>query len=208
MTLYILRHGETDLHIKGVMQGWLDAPLNQNGRDLAVVTGQGMRGIRFDKCISSPLIRAKETAEIVLRESGNRIPITTDDRIREINFGEMEGRTVSEMGDAGALFFKDPFRFPGFPHGETISDVCKRTQSFLKELLETDSGETVLICTHGCATRAMLNFLYEDPAEFWRGHPPYNCSVNIVAAENKTARIVAEDKVYYDRHLIMDHYKR
>ena len=105
MILYILRHGETDLNTKGVMQGWLDAPLNRNGRELAVLTGRAMRGLHFDKCISSPLIRAKETAEIVLKESENRLTITVDDRIREINFGAMEGRTVSEMGDAGALFF-------------------------------------------------------------------------------------------------------
>ena len=64
-----------------------------------------------------------------------------------------------------------------------------------------------MICTHGCATRAMLNFLYENPSDFWRGRPPYNCSVNIVAAENGAARLVSEDKVFYDRRLVVDHYK-
>ncbi len=207
MKLYILRHGETDLNTKGVMQGWLDAPLNRNGRSLAVLTGQGMRGIAFDKCISSPLIRATETAQIVLRESKNDIPIQTDDRIREINFGAMEGRTIAEMGEAGALFFKDPFRFPGFPGGETIRGVCERTQAFLKSLIAQDDGKTYLICTHGCATRAMLNFLYENPADFWRGHPPYNCCVNIVFAEQNRPKLVAADKVYYDERLIVNHYK-
>ena len=89
MTIYVLRHGETALNAKGVMQGLLNEPLNQNGRALAVLTGQGMRGIHFDGCISSPLVRAKETAEIILRESGNDIPITVDERVREINFGDL-----------------------------------------------------------------------------------------------------------------------
>ena len=64
MTIYVLRHGETALNAKGVMQGWLNEPLNENGRALAALTGRAMaaRGIRFDFCVSSPLARAKETA--------------------------------------------------------------------------------------------------------------------------------------------------
>ena len=207
MQLYILRHSETDLNTKGVMQGWLDAPLNQHGRDLAALTGQGMRGLHFDKCITSPLIRAKETAQIVLRESGNVLPIATDDRIREINAGDLEGRKIAEIGEAGTLFFKDPFHFGGFPNGETIRDVCERTQRFLKELIAHDDGKTYLICTHGCATRAMLNFLYEDPSDYWRGRPPFNCAVNLVEVKNGAAKLIAEDKIYYDPCLAVDHYK-
>jgi len=83
MTIYIVRHGETDLNSKGVMQGQIDEPLNNVGLELAEITGKTMKGIQFDYCISSPLSRAKETAEIILRESGNDIPCTIDDRIME-----------------------------------------------------------------------------------------------------------------------------
>ena len=98
MFIYIIRHGETDLNSKGVMQGWVDEPLNESGRLLAEITGREMRtqGIRFDGCYSSPLIRAKETAEIVLRESGNPVDILCDDRIREISFGRFEGVPLAE----------------------------------------------------------------------------------------------------------------
>ena len=51
-----------------------------------------MRGIHFDECISSPLVRAKKTVEIILRESGNDSPIITDDRIKKIYFGDIEGK--------------------------------------------------------------------------------------------------------------------
>ena len=63
MKIYILRHGETTLNSKGVMQGWLDEPLNENGRKLAALSGQAMKGVHFDECISSPFIRATETAD-------------------------------------------------------------------------------------------------------------------------------------------------
>ncbi|MCR4616269.1 MAG: histidine phosphatase family protein [Clostridiales bacterium] len=208
MNLYIIRHGETDLNAKGVMQGRLDEPLNQSGRELAVLTGQAMKDIRFDYCISSPFDRAMETVKIVLRESGNNIPISTDDRICEIDFGDIEGKKLEEMGPEGYMFYMDPLHFKGFPNGEKVTDVCERTQEFLKELIAKDDGKNYLIGTHGCAVRAMVNFLYDDPSDYWRGHAPYNCSVNIVTVENGVPRLAAEDKVYYDESLIVDHFKQ
>ena len=67
MLIYIIRHGETALNVRRVKQGWLDEPLNESGRHLAVLTGQALKGVRFDECVSSPLVRARETAEILLR---------------------------------------------------------------------------------------------------------------------------------------------
>ena len=207
MIIYILRHGETALNTKAVMQGRLDEPLNENGRSLAEMTGKAMKGIHFDYCISSPLGRAKETAEIVLRESGNDIPYSIDDRIIEIDFGDMEMKKISEMGEEGSKFFMDPFHFAGFPNGETIQDVCNRTQEFLKELIKKDDGKTYLISTHGCALRGMINFLTDEPENYWLGHAPYNCSFTIIEAEGGEARIIDIDKVYYDPSLIVDHFK-
>ena len=208
MKIYIVRHGETALNAKGVMQGRLDEPLNQNGRDLAELTGQAMKGVRFDCCISSSLDRAKETARIILRESGNEIPIDIDDRIIEIDFGDLEGKKITEMGDEGLKFYFDPFHFVGFPNGETIQDVCGRTQAFLKALIAKDDGKTYLISTHGCAMRAMVNDLSDNPSDYWRGHAPDNCSFTIVEAEGGKARITDVDKVYYDPGLIVDHFKK
>ena len=208
MQIYILRHGETALNAKGVMQGRLDEPLNQSGRELAALTGKAIKGIHFDRCISSPLCRARETAELGLRESGNAPSMELDDRIQEIDFGDLEGKNLSEMGEAGILFLSDPFHFAGFPNGETIQDVCARTQAFLKELIARDDGKTYLISTHGCAMRAMVHFLTDHPADFWGGHAPYNCSFTIVEAENGDARITAVDQVFYDKSLIVDHYKQ
>ncbi len=208
MIIYILRHGETRLNAKGVMQGRLNEPLNQSGRDLAEMTGKAIKGIHFDCCISSPLDRAKETAEIILRESGNDIPIDIDDRIIEIDFGNMEEKKITEMGEEGFRFFNDPFHFAGFPNGETIQDVCDRTQEFLKELIAKDDGKTYFISTHGCAMRGMVNYLSDNPADYWFGHAPYNCSFTIVEADGGKARITDIDRVYYDPGLIVDHYNK
>ena len=68
-------------------------------------------------------------------------------------------------------------------------------------------GKTILVSTHGCAMRALLNPLYENRMDFWQGHVPYNCAVNIVEAENGQARLVARDQIYYDKDRCFDNYK-
>lgn len=206
MRIYIIRHGETNLNVKGVLQGWVDEPLNESGRSLARITGENMRDIRFDSCFSSPLVRAAETARIVLEASGNDLPLQYDDRLREISFGVAEGRHRSTLGEQGRLFFEEPFRYEPFPGGESIRQVCARTQAFLKELLARDDDKTYLLSTHGCALRAMMNYLYQDPADFWHVHVPYNCAVSILEGQGGRARLVGDDVIYYDRSLIVDRY--
>ena len=210
--IYIIRHGETSLNAQGVLQGWLDENLNDNGIRLTEITGREMREIRFDACISSPLKRARETAEIILRESGNdRVPIFFDDRIKEINFGRYEGRKLigGELPDSIAeKFFKDPFGFPGFPGGEDLYQVCTRTQDFLRELCDRDDGKTYLVSTHGCALRGMLNHLYINQNDYWHGHVPYNCVVNIVEVNSGNASLIVDDRIYYDPSEAVDQYTK
>ncbi|MBP5726927.1 MAG: histidine phosphatase family protein, partial [Clostridia bacterium] len=87
--LYIIRHGKTDWNVRHKMQGRTDIPLNEEGRQMAEAAREEYRDIHFDICFSSPLIRAKETAEILLRD--RNIPILTDDRLLEMSFGRFEG---------------------------------------------------------------------------------------------------------------------
>jgi len=69
MKLLIMRHGETFWNTEGRLQGQTDIPLDEEGRKMAVSCGQGMRDVTVDLCISSPLLRASETAELVLHEN-------------------------------------------------------------------------------------------------------------------------------------------
>lgn len=205
MRIYIVRHGETEANKKGYLQGWSNDPLNENGILLAQLTGRGMKGIRFDHCISSPLSRAKETAEIILRESGNSIPVSFDDRIKEMNFGSYERMDIRD--EKIVRFLKEPDVNFKFPKGESATELMIRTQEFLKELIAKDDDKTYLVSTHGCALRAMLNFLYDNPDDFWHGHVPYNCCVNIIEANDGAPTLISDDKIYYGQELAIDRYK-
>ena len=216
MLIYIVRHGETKSNVEGKLQGWTDDPLNENGIALAEITGKEMRGIKFDACYSSPLQRAWKTAEIVLQESGNAgVPVQFENSIKEIRMGIYEGKKF-RPGERDAvidenqlkLFFTDTFRFAGFPGGETVKQVCARTQAFLKSLTARDDGKTYLLATHGFALRSMLNYLYDDPSDFWHGHVPYNCSVNVIKVEDGRVKLIEDDKIYYDRGRVVDRYEK
>ena len=87
--LYIMRHGRTDWNDAYKLQGRTDIPLNDAGRRMAQEAAQRYREVSFDVCFCSPLIRARETAEIFLK--GRDTPILFDDRLKEMCFGVCEG---------------------------------------------------------------------------------------------------------------------
>jgi len=212
MLLYVVRHGETSSNAEGRLQGQSNDPLNENGIRLAEITGQGLKAVHFDACISSPLIRAKQTAEIILQQSGNTgVQIEFDDRIKEINFGVYEGKhlgTDELPRDEADNFLHAPFDFRGFPEGENIRQVCARTQGFLKEICSRGDDKTYLVTTHGCALRCMLNFLYENSEDFWHGHVPYNCCVNVIEAKNRRIKLIEDDRMFYDFGDTVDRYAK
>lgn len=205
MRIYIVRHGETNANREGYLQGWTNEPLNENGREIAKITGLGMNGIKFDYCISSPLSRARETAEIILRASRNYVSMELENRIKEINFGDFE--RISIKDERVIQFLQQPDIDYKYPNGESISDVMCRAQAFLRELINRNDGKTYLVSTHGCTLRAMLNYLYSNPIEFWHGHVPYNCCVNIIETEGEKCRLIADDLIYYNKDLVIDRYK-
>lgn len=215
MKLYLIRHGETDWNVQGRMQGQTDIALNQNGIDLAKVTAQGMADISFDLCITSPLKRARQTAEIIL--GGKDIPVIEDGRIAELCFGSWEGLgcrkenyEVPAPMEQFRQFYTDPLHFVPAADGETIAELCERTGQFWRELIgnEKYQDKTILIATHGCAVRAILRNVYEDKSDYWHGRVPANCAVNIVEVTDGKAVLKEADKIYYDPAAAVDHFTR
>ena len=204
MILYIVRHGETDWNKARRVQGFSDIPLNEYGRHLARQTAEGMKEIRFDLAYTSPLIRAKETAEIILE--GRNIPLIESDGIKEMGFGAYEGMCVTgkektaEM-EAFQKFFSDTGNFVPAEGGESIADVMERTGSFLRELCTNPDlqGKHILLSTHGAAMTAFLNHIRGnlESADFWKWHVPANCAVTTVEVKEGVPAILEESKVYY-----------
>lgn len=211
MRLYIIRHGETLWNVEGRLQGQTDTQLDENGIRLAKVTAEGMRDIPFDLAISSPLSRALDTAKIILE--GRKVPILTDNRITELSFGDWEGLGCHKdnyeiPSEHFSDFYLNPMKFVPGEGGETIPQLCSRTREFYEELTANPEyqDKTILIASHGCAVRAILNNVYQDKEDFWRGHVPMNCAVNIVDVVDGVSTLVEEDKVYYGKEDCVDFY--
>ena len=201
MLLYVLRHGVTRWNKLKKVQGTMDIPLAPEGIELAEKTGKALRDVPFDICFTSPLTRARQTAQCVLGD--REIPVIEDKRIQEIDFGVLEGTLFKDaqgkiVSREMEIFFEDPLNFKRPENGENISDILKRTREFWIEKT-TDpalADKTVLVSSHGCAVRALLQNIYQDPAHFWHGCVPPNCSINLVEVKDGKIRLLEEDKVY------------
>ena len=203
MKLYVVRHGETKWNALHKVQGVVDIPLAEAGIILAQKTGEALKNVHFDVCFTSPLQRARQTAELILGEQKDNVPVITDDRIREINFGVLEGMVCRDkdenyLNEDMKTFFTDPLHFKRPEDGENISDVIQRTREFWEEKKNDPAlqDKTVLVTSHGCAVRALLQNIYKDPENFWHGCIPPNCSVNLIEVTDGRARFLEEDKVY------------
>ncbi|MCU6685636.1 histidine phosphatase family protein [Dorea acetigenes] len=203
MKLYFVRHGETDWNKARKIQGQVDIPLNEFGRMLAKKTAKGLADIPFTVCYTSPMGRAKETAELIL--AGRDVPIVIDERIVEMGFGEYEGKCCSKKGwelpDNFHCFFTDPVNYIAPKGGEGFADVKKRTGDFLEELYQKEEykDSNILITTHGAALAGLLNNIKKRSlAEYWGVGVHKNCAVTEVLVEEGVPRIIFENKVYYD----------
>ena len=95
MKLYMLRHGRTLWNEAGKLQGRTDIALSEEGRRSALETGEELADVSFSAAFSSPLARARETAELILR--GRDVPVQTDERLVELSFGSAEGMYLSDL---------------------------------------------------------------------------------------------------------------
>lgn len=168
--LYIMRHGKTDWNAARRIQGHTDIPLNEEGRQMAIDAREKYRGIKFDVCYCSTLIRAKETAQLFLEGSGT--PIIEDTRLMEMSFGIYEGYSNVDAipGCPIIPMFNDPPNYKGVEGGETFQQLADRTGEFLREVAIplSEEGKNVLLVAHGATNCSIAGHIRGIPLDkFW-----------------------------------------
>jgi alpha-ribazole phosphatase/probable phosphoglycerate mutase len=151
MRLLLARHGESVWNAQRRFQGHTDIALSPRGRAQAEALGRALRGYRMTAAYVSPFRRARETAEVALRESG--VPVTVLEELRELSLGTWEGRTVDEVraedGDPYRAWLRAPHDCPP-PGGEPLPVVSARVQGALARIAAAHpDGEDVLVVSHG-----------------------------------------------------------
>lgn len=154
-SIYFVRHAETDWNTKTLIQGLVDIPLNDSGKNQAKALSHYLSSVNFSKIFASDLARAYETASIIAE--GRNLPILKDSRLREKNYGSWEGKPLKEFLQATDAE-KD--------EGEPWSEVTKRMWNFLHELLTEIKSGNILVVSHGGALKrlisSMLGITYEE----------------------------------------------
>lgn len=151
MTLVLVRHASTDWSDAGRLNGWTDVPLNEHGRGQAKSLRVRLQGRAFVGAWSSDLTRAAETAARAYGDAAS------DARIRELDFGELEGKRWEQCSPEvqRTLAAFDGFHAPG---GESVDALRARIRSFVRELADGDH----LVFTHGGVIRCLLRDVARD----------------------------------------------
>lgn len=175
-TLYIVRHGQTDLNRRGIVQGrGMDTDLNDEGCKQAVQFFNAYKDVKFDKIYISALKRTQQSIQQFI-DLG--IPFEKLSGLDELAWGIHEGQEATEENKAAFLHlmrdWMDGKLDTKFKGGESPNEVKVRQQEALRLIMSRPEEQTVLICMHGRALRLILCLLTDRPLTEMDSFPHQN----------------------------------
>ncbi len=192
MNIYIVRHGRTLFNLKKLAQGWSDSPLLEEGLIQAKHLGENLASIPFDHAISSTSTRAIDTLDCIIED---RLTVEHYPDLRELNFGLMEGEPSNQVMPNGQVW-EEGYEFYG---GETVEKAVNRFTRCLKNYIESNHPENLLLVSHGSI---IYYFLRSIDEEFRKnvGYPGDiipNCSVTRVSYDDGIFHLDAWPDISY-----------
>ena len=154
MKLYIVRHGQTDWNINGIIQGQTDTQLNTTGVEQANLLRNKFNELDINLIMCSPLKRAKKTAEIINQDKNLRIIYR--DELTERGLGEYEGKDCEIERDEIYNYYKNDKKM----NIEPVVDMCNRVNKLLEDIKENYSNNKILLVTHSGTARAIEAYFY------------------------------------------------
>lgn len=150
MKIYLVRHGQTNWNLEGKMQGRKDIPLNDNGKKQMEELGERLHStnIKIDCMITSPLIRAQESAKIIANKIGYENTLICDEDFVERSFGLAEG-----------LIWNKDIDLDDEKYGaESLDEVCKRAKRAIDKYISNEE-KSVMVVAHGAILSALKHVL-------------------------------------------------
>lgn len=188
-----VRHGLTDYNAERRLQGQLDVPLNDTGREQCRKCGAELqRMIRdghnftIDAVYSSPLQRARESAEIIREAAGIPCDIVVDNRIKEWNAGILQGHLLDEVSvrfpNEWAAWNKSRDPSYVFPEGESFQHRFDRVKDFFLQVAARHLGQRILVVTHGGVMDDLFRLVRKIPMNTLTNAPKVNAQIYVVRA--------------------------
>jgi broad specificity phosphatase PhoE len=197
--LYLIRHGATannDARPSRLQGRRSDQPLSAAGIQQAQQTARWLGNLTISAVFSSPLLRARQTAEIIASPHG--LSIQTVDDLIEVDVGVWEGCSCEEIEqahpEAYRLFMADASQHP-YLGGEDFSAVQARAVPALERLMAAHLGRTIVAVSHNGVHRACLAHFLRMPLGSYRSIPQHNCGINLIEFRGGQARLVTLNAV-------------
>ncbi len=169
-TIYLVRHGQTAWNKEEIFRGRTDVPLDETGLKQAELVGEYFREIEIHAVYSSPLSRARQTAEGIARI--HNLPVEMLSGIIDMSFGKWEGHAHQEIQkmdpEIYRLWREQPHRV-ALPGGESLDQVRARATAALEEVIHKHPRGTVVLVSHRVITKVLLcAILGLDNSHFWQ----------------------------------------
>lgn len=180
-TYYIIRHGQTEWNILGKTQGHGNSPLTEKGIAQAEELAVGMEKYPIDMIFSSDLGRAVQTAEIVGKKFG--IEVQKTEALREMGFGEWEGKLIPEITEKYAdiyIMWRNEPHLAKIPGGETLDTIKERLEKFIDELNNKYNNKNILLVSHSVTVRVFLLLMLDSGMKNIYRIKQDNTALNIV----------------------------
>ena len=166
MNLILIRHGQSEWNALNQFTGWKDPDLTAKGIEEAHNAGRIINNLKinFDLVFTSALIRAQNTAEIILKEINQPLSTIKNQALNERNYGDLAGLNKDDArkrwGDEQVHLWRRSYDVPP-PGGESLKDTGERVLPFfMKEILpQVCKGKNVLVAAHGNSLRSLIKFL-------------------------------------------------
>ena len=166
MNLILIRHGQSEWNALNQFTGWKDPDLTAKGIEEAHNAGKIINNLKinFDLVFTSVLIRAQNTAEIILKEINQPLSTIKNQALNERNYGDLAGLNKDDArkrwGDEQVHIWRRSYDVPP-PGGESLKDTGERVLPFfMKEILpQVCKGKNVLVAAHGNSLRSLIKFL-------------------------------------------------
>ena len=201
--LLVVRHGQSVSNAERRFAGHQQSPLTDHGRCQALALAARLRDAKISRVFSSDLDRAYETAKILAEPHG--VSVEMDSRLREMYFGQWEGKTETEIVARWPEHWKGVFNpHSGFsaPDGESLYELRVRIKTIYQEIINQSLGKLVLMVTHGNAIGALLaDCLGVSYANSWVFQVS-NCGLTRILIQDSHAKIlVVNDTEHLDPDL-------
>lgn len=199
MKLILVRHGETDWNKEHRVQGLSDIPLNEHGMAQARGLSESLRGEKFNRIYASPLLRARQTADIINEHHG--LTVHTDERLLELRQGIFEGMTFLEMKETHGEFLMQWMTDPisvAMPQGESLQELYTRASAAIDEIIST--GTDSLVVTHNFTLSVLLCAVQHLPVSEFRRFRHHTAAKSVfeIGPNDSRTLIVCNDISHYD----------